>query len=129
MGGVILPTSVATSATWQLVDFLSRQQTSVPASGGVAALDLGQVDGGSLWLIDHAVVHCDSSTPTVLRWYDSAVDPLRLLDGSDVGNFGVADWPQGLQVREGSSLYVVWEGAADGAVGTVTVQGRVLRRS
>ncbi len=131
MTGVVLPVSVAGSASgWTLVDYVTRQGRTEPASGDGAPLvfEFGQLGDGELWLIDHAVVACDSTTATSVRWYESAISDLALLDGSDRGNFDVADWPAGLHVRPSQSLVVVWSGASAGARGAVTVQARVLRR-
>ena len=126
---VTLPTSQLAAASWQLVDFLNVQLRSDPAAGGQAALDAGQLDPDEMWLIDHMVVSCDSATKTTLRLYESLVDPLRILDGTPAGNFGVADWPAGLQVRPSSSLIAVWVGASDGARGVITLQGRRMVRA
>jgi hypothetical protein len=126
---VQLPTSQPAAASWQLVDFLNVQQRSDPAAGGQAALDAGQLDPDEMWLIDHMVVSSDSSTRTTLRLYESVVDPLRILDGSSTGNFDVADWPAGLQLRPSSSLVAVWVGASDGARGVITLQGRRMSRA
>jgi len=131
--GVILPRAVGGSATgWQLVDYQSGAAASFhtqAAAGGVCSVQLDQLDDTELWLIDHAVVYCTSSTPTSLRLYSDAIDPGRLLDGSSDGNFDVADWPgDGLQIAPSTSLLAVWSGASDGAVGTLNLQLRVLRR-
>ncbi|MFP5372402.1 MAG: hypothetical protein ACLGI3_16865 [Actinomycetes bacterium] len=128
--GVYLPTSSpATSASWGLSDFLNLQLRSDPAAGGRAALDVGQLEPDELWLIDHMVCSCDSTTKTTLRLYASAIDPLRILDGTPAGNFGVADWPAGLQLHPLQSLVASWEGASDGARGVLAVQGRIMRRA
>lgn len=127
--GLTLPRQVVGSAGgWRLADYVSITGSSDPAADGVALVELPQLDPNELWLIDHAVVACDSLSATSVRWYADGVDPLRLLDGSAVGNFDVADWPTGLQLRPSSSLLVLWTGASDGAIGTVTVQARSLRR-
>jgi hypothetical protein len=126
---VTLPTSTSAAAGWQVVDFLRLALRTAPAAGGQASLDAGQLDPEELWLLDHAVIQCDSTSKTTLRLYDSAPEPLRILDGSSAGNFSVADWPNGLQVAPGGSLVAVWVGASAGARGVLTVQGRVLRRS
>jgi len=126
---VTLPTPLPATSGWQLVDFLNLQLRSDPAAGGLAVLDAGQLDGGEMWLLDHMVVSCDSVSRTTLRLYESAPDPLRILDGSSTGNFDVADWPAGLQLRPSTSLVAVWTGATDGARGVLSVQGRRMVRS
>lgn len=126
---VILPHSVAAASAWSLSDFVSLQRRSEPAAGGVCTVDFGQLDGDERWLIDHAVIVCDSATPTSLRLYQSSVADQALLDGSAAGNFDVADWPNGLAVEPSQSLVARWTGASAGARGVLTLQARVLRRS
>jgi hypothetical protein len=65
----------------------------------VCAAQLPQLDPDELWLVDHAVIACTSTTPTAVRLYADSIDPLYLLDGSSAGGFDVADWPNGLQLR------------------------------
>lgn len=126
---VIVPLPVAGSASgWAVVDFLNLTVRTAPAAGGAAALQLDQLDMNELWLIDHAVLSCTSTTPTTARWYLDTPDPLRLLDGSDSGNFDVGEWSNGLQIPPSSSLVMQWTGASDGAIGSATVQARRLRR-
>ena len=125
---VILPGSVASASGWALVDYLTARVRSEPAAGGVATAVLPQLDPDEMWLIDHAVVWCDSATPTSARWYESVAIPEQLLDGTSRGAFDVADWPAGLLLRPSQHLIVQWDGASDGARGVVTVQYRVFRR-
>jgi hypothetical protein len=125
---VALPFSVPTSAGWQLADTKWVRRRSAAAAGGVATIDVGQLGSEEMWLLDHAVVQCTSSASTRLRLYETVVDPLQLLDGSDKGNFDVADWPAGLLLSPGTSLVAQWTGAAAGAVAALTLQVRVLRR-
>lgn len=126
---VILPQQLPTASGWSLADFNTIRQRTAPAAGGIAMLDLGQLDGDEMWLVDHAVVACDSTTATEVRWYESSISDLALLDGSARGNFDVADWPVGLQIAPSQTLLVRWTGASDGARGILTVQCRVMRRS
>ena len=128
--GVILPQAVAgTAAGWVLTDFANPPQLiSAPAAGGTCRVALPTLDLTARWSIDHAVVACTSTTTTSVRWYADVVDAAHLLDGSGSGNFDVADWPAGLQLAPGSTLLVVWTGAEDGAIGTLTLQGRIYRR-
>lgn len=130
MTGLILPTAVGGTATgWTLTDYVEPQARTAAAAGGAALAQFRQLEPDELWLIDHAVVACTSSTPTSLRLYADAPEPLRLLDGSNSsGNFDVADWPNGLQLAPSTSLVAMWVGADDGAIGTIRLQVRVLRR-
>lgn len=126
---VILPESrQGTASGWALTDFRTIQGHTDPAAGGACSLALPDVEANELWLIDHMVVACDSTTPTTLRLYNGREDPLGLLDGSDRGNFDVADWPTGLHLASTRFLLAVWSGASDGARGVLTVQYRSLRR-
>lgn len=126
---VLLPTQAAVASSWRPSDYRTIQQRTAAAAGGVATLELEQLDGEAMWLIDHAVVACTSSTATSLRLYAGAVSDLALLDGSAAGNFDVADWPSGLMLQPTTSLVARWDGASDGAIGTLTLQLRVMRRS
>lgn len=125
---VVLPTSQAAAAGWVLVDFLRLTMRTEPAADGYAQLDVGQLDPDELWLLDRGVVQCDSTSPTTLRLYESAADPLRLLDGTPAGNFNVAEWPTSVQIAPSTSLLAVWAGASDGARGVLSLQGRIMRR-
>lgn len=125
---VILPEPALSASGWSLVDYSTAQATTPPATGGAARLELEQLAGTDMWLIDHAVVACDGTNDTTVRWYASTENPGALLDGSDSGRFDVADWPNGLLLRPSAALVVVWSGASDGAVGTITLQYRLLRR-
>lgn len=126
---VILPGATSSASGWRLVDYATKRAQTPPAAGGIAEVDLGQLEPDEMWLIDHAVIACDSTTPTELRWYESAAIDLQLLDGTAKGGFDVADWPAGLQVRPSQSILARWTGASAGAVGTVILQYRVLRRT
>jgi hypothetical protein len=124
----VLPGQLPAFAGWQLVDYRSDGLTTAAASGGAATGALDQVPTDQLWIVDHAVAFCTSAAPTTLRLYSDSAQPQYLLDGTDDGNFDVADWPNGLQLVPGRSLLAVWSGATDGAVGTITVQMRILQR-
>lgn len=128
MTGVHLPTSVSVASSWQLADFVRWSGTSAPAVDGVATLVVDQVPSGELWLIDRAVVSTSSTSTTALRLYENSPYPENFLSGSGSGNFDEADYPQGLQLAEGTQLVAQWFGAADDAVGRLRLQGRVLRR-
>ncbi|MDO8107155.1 hypothetical protein Q6348_08090 [Isoptericola sp. b441] len=129
MTGVLLPAALPAASGWSLVDNLTDAKVTGPAIAGTATADFGQLPDNELWLIDHAVVFCDSAAATTVRWYAGDTIPSRLLDGSDSGNFDVGDWPAGLLIRPSQNLLVQWSGADDLAVGTVTIQYRLLRRT
>lgn len=125
--GLVLPVQVAPASSWALYDYRSVRTSSAPAVGGVAQLEV-DVDPDELWLLDHAVSACNSSTATSVRLYSGSVSDLALIDGTLSGNFDVADWPNGLQLN-GTNLVVRWDGCSDGAIGVLTLQARILRRS
>lgn len=126
---VILPQSIGgTASGWEVADYLTVQRRSEPAVAGLATIELVQLADVEMWLVDHAVVACDSAGPTQLRWYEDRVSDLTLLDGTSKGNFDVADWPAGLQLRPTHALVAQWAGCSDGSRGILTLQARVLRR-
>jgi hypothetical protein len=129
--GFLVPTPVGGSATgWAVVDFLDRDYSSPPAVAGVATLQLPQLDPGVMWALSHLVCSSTSTTATQLRIYRDAAQTTRFRDGSNSGNFDVADYPApGLLVVEGSGLVAVWTGCSTGAVGTLAVQGRIVQRA
>lgn len=125
---VILPDALPSASGWRLYDYARAQLQTPAAVGGIAQLEAAQLAGDEMWLIDHAVIYCTSSTPTAARLYASSVAPTALLDGTASGGFDVADWPAGLQLGPSSSLIAQWAGASDGAIGTLSIQYRRLRR-
>ena len=129
MSGLILPTAVSPASGWSLIDNLSAAASSVAAAGGLATAEFAQLASEEMWLIDHAVVSCTSAIATAVRWYATSITPGELLDGSNVGNFDVGDWPAGLLLRPSQVLLVQWAGASAGSVGTVRIQYRLYRRS
>jgi len=124
-----VPTFMPAATSWQVVDWMTTTYTSAPAAGGTATIELDQLETGEMWLVDHMVAQCTSSTATVMRLYADSVAPRYLRDGTDTGNFDVADWPAGLLVRPSSSLIAQWTGASDGALATLTLQARVMRQA
>jgi hypothetical protein len=123
----ILPVALPSVSAWQLRDFLSPSARSAPAAGGLATVEFAQVDPSELWLIDHAIVSCTSSTRTTVRLYAGAINAATLIDGSSSGNFDVGDWPAGLQVQSTIAVIAQWSGASDGAIATISLQLRSLR--
>jgi len=127
--GLILPQSITGSAAgWSLADYVTVAKQAVAAANGAAVIELPQLRDDERWLVDHAVIHCTSTTATELRWYEDTIDPLYLLDGSGAGNFDVGDWPAGLHIAPGRSLVMRWTNCTTKAVATVNLQARVLRR-
>lgn len=130
MSSFVLPRFAGGSATgWALADYTNPAAQSAPAAGGTAMLAFEQLPDNAMWLIDHAVISCTSTTPTTLKWYDTVPAVRYLIDYTGTGGLDVSEWPAGLQIHPGRSLVMVWEGCSDGAVGTVNLQARVLRRA
>lgn len=125
---IALPSALPSASGWQVVDWADPTLSSDQAAGGVATITLDPLPPTDMWLLDHMVVSCTSSTATVLRLYANSVGPGYFRDGAENGNFSVGDWPTGLLVRPSSSLIAQWVGCSAGAVGTLTLQARVLRQ-
>lgn len=123
-----LPRQIDSAAAWQLHDFAQRALTTKPAAAGVCAVALGPVPQDELWLIDRMVVSNDSPTPTIAGIYLDSVDPARAIDGTLEGNFDVADLASAIQLPGGTALMCQWEGASDGATGTLRVQWQIMRK-
>jgi hypothetical protein len=125
-----LPTALPSTSSWAVVDWLDRSYVSSPAGAdGVATITLDQLATDERWQLTHMVASCTSTADTQMRLYlDSTADG-SLRDGTRVGNFDVADWPQGLWVPPGRSLLARWTGCTAGAVATLTLQASVLRRT
>jgi hypothetical protein len=126
---VVLPQSIASTAGWQLVDWRTESLRTDPAAGGLATATADQLESDQLWLITRAVCFCTSAGQTSLRLYASTVSPGFLLDGSERGNFDVAEYPAGLQLHGGQQLVAQWSNAAAGSVGTVNVQYSLYQRT
>jgi hypothetical protein len=127
MSGLVLPTYSGGAANWSFVDWIDVRRQTAPAAGGVADLQLDQLEPDEMWLLDHAVIQ--GGAGSVVRLYDSTVDPTALLDGSDQGAFDVAEWPNGLRLGPARWLAARWSFMPDGAVGTLSLQARQFRRS
>jgi hypothetical protein len=126
---IALPTSLPSVSGWQVVDWADPTFVSPPAASGLATIELPQLPPTDMWLIDHMVAYCTSSTVTSMRLYAGPVSPSNFRDGTDTGNFGVGDWPTGLLVRPSVSLTAQWAGCSDGARATLTLQARVMRQA
>lgn len=126
---VQLPVQLPVASSWALTEYRTRSVSANADASGVAQVDFGQLRDDEVWLIDHAVVICSSSTPTQLRWYTGSVSPYNLVDGSSAGDFDVADWNAGLQIPTSSTLIAQWTGCTPGALAVCSIQFRVLRRS
>ncbi len=127
---MFLPTSLSPAAAWAVHDFGQRSLTSAPADAtGRCQTHLGPVPQDELWRIDRMVVSSDGSTDTTVGIYLDTVDPVRAIDGTEVGNFDVADLAAAIQLHGGTAMVCGWSGASLGAVGTLHVQWQILRRT
>ena len=131
MSGFQLPTyagpASAASGGWALVDRIVRTYKATADAGGTATFTGLQLDTGQAWSIEHMVCQTSSSAVSSFRLYDSVVDPLQLLDGTDAGNFGVADWPTGLLLLPSTQLVGQWTGADAGASCRVRLQASIYQ--
>jgi hypothetical protein len=126
---VPVPTSLAATSAWGVADWLDRAYNTPAAAGGVATATLPALPDNERWQLTHMVCACTSTTATVLRLYLDNANAPGFRDGTDRGNFDVADWAMGLWVPPGRQLVAQWTGASDGAVGTLTVQATIFRRA
>lgn len=116
------------------VDRRTLVATTGPAAGADATIFvvMDPVGADDLWLIDRFSVTCTSTTPTTAAHYAGAslsdATPQNLLEGTSNGNLDFADESSGVQLEGSRSLLTVWTGASAGAIGTVRVQYRLLRR-
>jgi hypothetical protein len=125
---VPVPTAVPATSSWRVADWLDRAYNSTPAAGGAALLTLPALPDNERWQLTHMVAACTSTTTTALRLYLDSVAPASFRDGTNSGNFNVADWPQGLWIPPGRQLLAQWTGCSDAAIGTLTVQAVIYRR-
>jgi hypothetical protein len=124
-----LPVPLAVTSGWEVVDWLDRAYPSDPAdANGNATVQLSPLADNERWQLSHAVIRCTSTTVTQLRLYLDSISDNGLRDGSDKGNFDVADWAMGLWVPPGRALLARWTGCSAGAVATITLQATILRR-
>lgn len=126
---VPLPSPLAVTSGWQVVDWLDRSYVSGPAgTDGTAVITLPALADNERWQLTHTVIGCTSTTATQLRLYLDSAANTNLRDGSSSGNFDVADWPQGLWIPPGRTLIARWAGCSAGAVATLALQAAILRR-
>lgn len=116
----------AASGGWRLTDRIIRTYRATADASGVATVTSLQLDSGFAWSVEHMVCYSSSGARSSFRLYDSAVDPAQLLDGTDAGNFGVADWPTGLLLLPSTQLVGQWTGADVGAACRLRLQASVL---
>lgn len=127
---VPVPVALPSSTGWQVVDRIDQVFTSTPAGAdGLATITLPQLDTATRWELTHMVAACSSSTATVMRLYFDSVSAAGFRDGTDDGNFDVADWARGLFIPEGRQVVVQWSGCSAGAVATLTLQADVSKRT
>lgn len=126
---VPLPQSLPSSTGWQVVDRIDQTYASSPAANGLATITLPQLDTATRWELTHMVAACTSSTASGMRLYFDTVGPAGFRDGTDSGNFDVADWARGLFIPEGRTLIAQWSSCSTGAIATLTLQADVSKRT
>lgn len=123
------PYPLPVSSGWQIADWIDQQFTSPPAGAdGIALVTLPQLADDERWQLTHMVCGCSSTSPTQMRLYRDDVANQNLRDGSNSGNFDVADWPGGLWIPPGHSMVARWSNASTNAVAYLTLQATVWRR-
>jgi hypothetical protein len=127
--GLNFTTANPDGAALVVVDYRTVAASSAPAAGGSCSLTLEPVDAGYLWLVQRITVLCTSTTPTTAYVYEGDPAPGNFRDGTSRGNLDVADEASPILVDSTRYLTVVWQGASAGAVGTVTVQYQLVKRS
>jgi hypothetical protein len=120
---------LTTAGSWGLADFGQASKSDVAGVDGSIEVSFDQVPDGELWLVDRMVVSCDSAARTRALVYAGVVDVRALRDGTESGNFDVADMASPIQLRTGDQLVVAWSSATPGAAGVAFAQWTVLRRS
>jgi hypothetical protein len=125
------PYALPATSSWAVADWLDHAYVSTPAGAdGVAVATVPALPDNERWQLTHAVISCTSTVGTQLRLYlDESVTTGNLRDGSNSGNFNVADWPMGLWIPPGRSFTARWTGCSAGAVGILALQATILRRS
>lgn len=126
---VPVPYALPVASAWSLVDWIDGTFTATAGTDGVALITLDPLPDTTRWQLTHMVAGCASAGKTVMRLYLDSVANAALRDGTDAGNFGVADWPMGLMVPPGRSLLARWTGAGPGDQAFLTLQANVLRRA
>lgn len=126
---VPLPTSIASSSQWQVTDWLDRCWTGVADSSGVALVTLPVLADNQRWLLTHMVCGATSTAQTQMRLYLDSVANQCLRDGSNSGNFDVADWSPGLMVPPSRSLIARWSGCNPSDTVFLSVQATILQRN
>jgi hypothetical protein len=127
---VPVPFPLPATSSWSVADWLDHSYVSDPAgSDGIAVVELPQLPDNERWQLTHMVAACTSTASTQMRLYIDSPATTNLRDGTSTGNFDVADWPQGLMLPPGRTLYARWDGCSPGAVATLTLQATILRRT
>lgn len=116
------------ASSWQVVDFVTKTYRTPPAAGGVAEVYADQLDPGTMWSIQRAVVFSTSTAETSAWLYDGSADPANLLSATLSGNYDEAEYPSGLLLGQSRQLLAHWDGATDGAIGTIRLQVALMRR-
>jgi hypothetical protein len=127
---VQVPAPAANAPGWSLADYGRASRSADRDADGTITVEFDQVPDGELWLVDRIVVFCDSATLTRALVYDDAgAEPRSVRDGTQTGNFDVADNASPIQLEAGTQLVIVWSQSPDpGSTGTAFAQWSVLRR-
>jgi hypothetical protein len=108
-----------------VTDYATSQQSEISV-GGSAELEWTPPQG-SFWLVDRAAIRATGATGTLRIYVGNATDE-NLVDGSDSGNFDIADNGAPWYVPSGVTLRFVWSGLAAGSVCSARIQYQVAAR-
>jgi hypothetical protein len=122
------PYSLPVTRSWQIADWADRTYTAAADSTGVALVTLEQLPDNERWQLTHMVAGAQTAAAPSLRLYLDSVSNGNLRDGTDVGAFGVADWPMGLMIPPGRQLLARWTGCNPGDQVFLTLQANIIRR-
>jgi hypothetical protein len=112
-----------------VVDYRTVAASTPAAAGGTCSVTLDPVPAGYFWLVERITVLNTSSTATTAYVYEGDPAPGNFRDGTSRGNLDVADESSPILVDSTRYLTVLWTGASNGAVGTVTVQYQLVKRA
>lgn len=133
IGGVTLPRPVAltSGAGLQVLDYRSESVTTAACVGApwLLVAEFPPVDPGTFWLLERITVTTTATGPTRAMVYAGGISPINFLDGTERGNFDVADNASPILVDSNTALTIQWSGVELGAVATARIQYQIVART
>ena len=129
-GVYFLDRAAGAGASFQVVDFKDAWVQSPPAGAdGICVAESPEVESGFWWEIEREAISNTSGLLTAATIYVGDYHyPQNFRDASAAGNKDVADNNQVIRASSAQKVYCVWTGCSVGAVGTLWIQYRKLRR-